>query len=224
MLPRTHAKWSFLRSLTFRHLQLQLPPRPNHSITHCTSSPQSFAITDNTLSATTSVTGGSPGLSALELRASFRRNSLVRSIVDASDAYNSGTLVLTMATTISGGRVMVGYGLAMIRFRKSVLRRWPLRVPLPSCSSMRRFYSRGHPLHVSRQSGDLKKLSGLGIHSLRNPNPLMRVVSGRRAKFPVQRQAMYNLELLGTSLLDGPRVHCRSQSRNLLIRLSQHHR
>ena len=160
--PRTHVKWNFRRFLTFHHLppqvnyqQNQISPSPlltncinqvrprlNHTIRHCTDYLPSFVTTVNTLSATTSVTDGSLDRSALELRASLRLNFLVRRIADAAGACSSRLPASTTITTIDAGQVMVGYELVTIRFRKSALIRWSLKLPLPSCSSTSRFRNR----------------------------------------------------------------------------------
>jgi hypothetical protein len=243
--PRTHAKWSFPRFLIFHRLlpqvncqqnQIspsplltncinQLHPRLSHTIGHCTSSLLSFVTMGSTLSAITSVIGGSLDPSTLELPASSHRNSLALWTVDVNDVCSTGTSVSTMATTTNEGRVMVGCGSVMIRYRKLALRRWPSKVPLPSCSSTRGFYSRGHLSHVNGQSGDSKRLSDPGTHSLGNLNLFAKVIADHRANFPGPGQKMCNLESLGMFLpLDGPTVQCHTRNRNPQLCRSRRHR
>lgn len=240
--PRIHAKWSFLRFLTFLHLLLQvncqrnqispspltncvnyLHPRLNHTIGYCTSCLLSFATTVNTLTVTTSVTDGSLDRSVLDPCASLRLNSLAHRFADVSGAHSSGLSESTTATTIGGGRVMVGYELAIIRFRKSTLTQWPLKVPPSSCFSTRKFYSRRHPPRVSRWSRDLKEASDPKARNLRDLN-LVKVIPGYGARFPAPEQMMCSPESLETSSLDGQRAPHHSQRRYPQVRRSQHFR
>ena len=242
--PRTHVKWSSLRSLTFRHLQPQvnyqqnqifpfpllincinqLRLQPNHTTGRYTSSPLSFAITGNIPSVITSAIGGNLDPLVPEPPASLRRNFLAHRTADASGVCSSGPPVSTMVMTTYGGRVMVGYGLAMIRFRKSASRRWPLKVPRFLCSSTRGFYIRGHLLHVNRRSGNLRRLLSPRTQNPRNPSLFKKVTPGHKAKYLVPGRMTCSLGLLETFLLDEATVQCHSQSRNPQVCMSQHHR
>ena len=141
--PRTHVEWSFLKFWTSHHLlpqvncqqnQIspsrllttcinQLRPRLNHPIEHCTSSPLSFVIMANTLTVTTSVIDGNLDPLVLDRPASTHRNFLAHLTADVSDVQSTGTSVSMMATITNEDRVMVGYESAMIRFRRSALKR-----------------------------------------------------------------------------------------------------
>ena len=170
MPPRTHVEWSSLSFLTSHHLLLQANyprnqislsplltsctnqhhPHLNRPNEYCTSSLLWSVTTGNTLSVTTSAIDGSLDPLVPGWPASTHRNFLAHLTADVSDVESTGASVSMMATITDESRVMVGYESAMIRFRRSALKRWPWKVPLSSCSFTRRFYSRGRLPYVSR--------------------------------------------------------------------------